>query len=37
MNRLKLERDQAALLVIDVQERLCAAMNPVSLDRKSVV
>jgi len=30
---LKLERDRAALLVIDVQERLCAAMDRDLLDR----
>ncbi|HYV43219.1 MAG TPA: isochorismatase family protein [Myxococcaceae bacterium] len=31
--KLKLERDKAALLVIDVQERLCAAMDRDQLDR----
>jgi len=31
--KLKLERGQAALLVIDVQERLCAAMDRDQLDR----
>ena len=31
--RFKLERDQTALLVIDIQERLCAAMSPAPLAR----
>jgi nicotinamidase-related amidase len=31
--RHKIERDRAALLVIDIQERLCAAMQPPALDR----
>lgn len=33
MKKLKLEREKAALLVIDVQERLCAAMDRDHLDR----
>jgi len=32
-SRLKLEREKAALLVIDVQERLCAVMDRDLLDR----
>ena len=31
--KLKLEREKAALLVVDVQERLCAAMDRDLLDR----
>jgi nicotinamidase-related amidase len=32
-SRLKLDRERAALLVVDVQERLCAAMDRDKLDR----
>ncbi|HEY8208306.1 MAG TPA: isochorismatase family protein [Myxococcaceae bacterium] len=32
-SKLRLEREKAALLVIDVQERLCAAMDRDQLDR----
>jgi nicotinamidase-related amidase len=33
MDKYRLSKAQAGLLVIDVQERLCAAMEPRSLDR----
>lgn len=33
MPTFRLQRDQAALLVIDIQERLCAAMAPEALER----
>jgi nicotinamidase-related amidase len=33
MSRYKLEREKTALLVVDVQERLCAAMEPKALER----
>lgn len=32
-NRFKLERSQTALLVIDLQEKLCAAMEPAACER----
>lgn len=32
-NSLKLERDRAVLLVVDIQEKLCVAMSPDHLDR----
>jgi nicotinamidase-related amidase len=32
-DKFRLSRSQAALLVVDVQERLCAAMEPGALDR----
>lgn len=32
-NRLKLDRARCALLVVDIQERLCAAMNDEALSR----
>jgi nicotinamidase-related amidase len=32
-SRYKMSRERAALLVIDVQERLCAAMEPKALER----
>ncbi|MFN7130928.1 MAG: isochorismatase family protein [Myxococcales bacterium] len=31
--RLRLDRNKAALLVVDIQDRLCAAMDPKALDR----
>ncbi|MBM7115252.1 isochorismatase family protein [[Archangium] primigenium] len=33
MPSFRLQRDQAALLVVDIQERLCAAMEPGALER----
>ncbi|HZH02230.1 MAG TPA: isochorismatase family protein [Myxococcaceae bacterium] len=33
MSRFRLERARAAVLVVDVQERLCAAMPPAELER----
>jgi nicotinamidase-related amidase len=33
VDRLRLRRDATALLVIDIQERLCAAMEPAALAR----
>jgi len=33
MLTFRLKRDRSALLVVDIQERLCAAMNPDALDR----
>lgn len=33
MSSLRLQRARSALLVVDVQERLCAAMDPGALDR----
>lgn len=32
-NRYRLQRSRCALLVVDVQERLCKAMDPVALER----
>ncbi|MFZ5471277.1 MAG: isochorismatase family protein [Myxococcota bacterium] len=33
MNRYRLEKENTALLVVDVQERLCAAMEPEACER----
>jgi nicotinamidase-related amidase len=33
MPTFRLQRDQAALLVVDIQERLCTAMEPAALER----
>ncbi len=33
MNRFRLRREETAVLVVDIQERLCKAMSPERLDR----